>query len=277
MASAVPAPGAASPPADVAGRCFSIAVLRTDDRLVLARHSVDAPPGGAPATPPAALDWAAIAAKVAAAAVNRTRLQLDLADGGGSGGGAQVHAVVSRPKGIVVAAVCSAATSARTAFVLCDTALAQFERMFPERAVALSAAQCDSFAPLLADGLVKFNATMATVAAEDGGRVERVKRAVEDTKVTMLDNIDRALDRGAKIETIVEASADLSHNAETFQRHAHELERAMWWRNVRTKAIIAGVAALICLVLILVACGKKCLPGHSDAAARAHTSTPAPA
>ena len=258
--------------------CYGIAVIRTDDRQVLARHDNRAPPAAAAGTgaststvPP--VDWAVAATKVAAASVNRTRLQVDLADGplagpgtaavAGSSGGPQIHAVVSRPKSIAVAAVCNIDTSSRAAFVLCDTALAQFERMFPERAASLSEAQCHAFAETLAESVAKFNAAMAQVA--DDGRIDKVKRAVEMTKQTVLENIDQALERGAKIDSIVEASADLSENAQAFHRQSVELERTMWFRSVKMRLVIGGVIAVVIVVLVLTICGKKCLPGGADA------------
>lgn len=290
-------------------RCLSIAVIRLDDRQVLARYDATATsqdgdaasqPLPLPALPKFDLgDLSLVAAKVAAAAVNRTRLQLDLVDPAANSAaaqlsgqlpsgnnniaappGTQIHAVVSRPKNIAIAAVCTREASPRTAFVLCDTALAQFERMFLERASALTPAQCAaSFRATLSESVVKFNSAMVQMSAAGGGdeKIQLVKRAVEDTKAAVMENIDKALDRGAKIESIVEASAELSDNAQTFEAHSRALERNLWWKSMKMKLMVGGAAIAIVLVVLMMTCGRHCIPGRSGSdAAKKDLSAPSP-
>lgn len=263
-------------------RCITIAVLRTDDRQILARY--DVPDQSSLGIPSAiSYDWNTISQRVAAAAVNRTRLQLELvvptsdslttssASGSNkSGSSAQIHAVVSRPKNIFVACVTSGqstSTSTRSAaFVLCDSTLAEFEKMFVERTSTLSSAQCNTaFIPILSDSVAKFNAAMNQIG--DGGRskIDAIKQSVETTKQTVLENIDQAIDRGTKIDHIVAASADLSENAQGFSRATAELERTMWWKSMKIK-IMVGVAILaIILILVLVVCKGKCFGRSGEA------------
>jgi hypothetical protein len=302
-------------------RCLSVCVIRLDDRRVLVRYdanAADAPAVVAPAQSadgsaapvpavPVALprfdlgDLSSVAQKVAAASVNRTRLQLDLLDtavthlaaqlaaptAGAAAQqpsaaciappGTQIHAVVSRPKNIAVAAVCTREASPRTVFVLGDTALAQFERMFLERASSLTAEQCGAaFRDTLRDAVVKFNATMAQmgVGGEDD-RIQKVKRAVEDTKSAVLENIDRALDRGGKIESIVDASAELSENAQTFEGLSRQVERTLWWQAMRMKLAVGAVVIAVVLIVIAMTCGKKCF-GLERKASNVAPPVPAP-
>lgn len=258
-------------------RCISISVIRTDDRTILSRFDVPdqtAPPVSIPTASTITFDWNILAQRIGAAAVNKTRIQMDLvtsngtttsttgsssSNSSGSGrGSAQIHGVVSRPKNITVACICTSSTLSKTAFVLCDTALGQFEKMFVERTSTLSEAQCQAFNQNLADAVNKFNVAMAQVADDDGGRIDKIKQTVESTKGVMLENIDRALDRGAKIDSIVEASAELSENAQGFSRASAELERSMWWKSMKMKIIVCLVLLAIILVIVMLVCGGKC-------------------
>ena len=136
--------------------------------------------------------------------------------------------------------------------------------MFVERTSTLSESQCEAFDRNLADAVNKFNTAMAEVADGEGGRIDKIKQAVESTKGVMLENIDKALDRGAKIDTIVSASEELTGNAEAFSRASQDLERSMWWKSMKMKIVVCLIVVAIVLVIVLLVCGGKCFGKSGD-------------
>jgi hypothetical protein len=238
--------------------CAALAVMRLDDRVILSHCEVTS----AAARP--AFQWAECGHRVAAGAASRTRMQLDVTpvEGPAAAAGAKasdfrLHAAVSRPKGIAIMAVCRADASARLVSLLCDRMLTQFEKMFVERAAALTADMCRvAFTPTLEDAQLRFNE--ATDETSDDGRIARVHAAVDHARARTLENIDLALERGEKIDTIVEASAGLATAAEQFQDQTRTLRQAMWWRDVKTKMVVAGAVLILTGVIFYSVCGFHC-------------------
>lgn len=56
----------------------------------------------------------------------------------------------------------------------------------------------------------------------------------------MSENIERILDRGDKIELLVDKSGDLSEQALKFKRSSKQLQRKLWWHNLKLQIIIVG-------------------------------------
>lgn len=49
----------------------------------------------------------------------------------------------------------------------------------------------------------------------------------------MVESIDKVLERGERIELLVEKASLLTENTVTFRRQARTLQRALWWKNVK--------------------------------------------
>jgi len=76
-------------------------------------------------------------------------------------------------------------------------------------------------------------------------KIRRVRGEVEEVKQVMTDNIDRILERGDKIELLVDKSQDLSEQANKFKKSSTQLRRNMWWRNAKLQAIVGcGILAV---------------------------------
>lgn len=49
----------------------------------------------------------------------------------------------------------------------------------------------------------------------------------------MMDNIDRVLERGDRLEVLVDKTATMQGNTVRFKRQARRFSNTMWWRNVK--------------------------------------------
>ncbi|KAG6433070.1 hypothetical protein SASPL_104676 [Salvia splendens] len=62
----------------------------------------------------------------------------------------------------------------------------------------------------------------------------------------------QVLDRGEKIELLVDKTDNLQFQADSFQRQGRQLRRQMWLQNIRMKAMIAGIViVLLCLLWLM--------------------------
>ncbi|KAE8674203.1 VAMP722 protein [Hibiscus syriacus] len=97
---------------------------------------------------------------------------------------------------------------------------------------------------------------------EEISKLAKVKAQVSEVKGVMMENIEKVLDRGEKIELLVDKTENLHHQAQDFRSTGTKIRRKMWLQNMKIKLIVLGI--LIALILIIVLsichgfnCGKK--------------------
>jgi len=71
-------------------------------------------------------------------------------------------------------------------------------------------------------------------------KLRRVKGEIEQVKTAMIQNLDKALERGDQIETLVDRTSNLEAHATVFKKSATTLERKLWWKN-----------AWLCVLLVI--------------------------
>lgn len=49
----------------------------------------------------------------------------------------------------------------------------------------------------------------------------------------MIDNIEKVLERGGRLEMLVEKTSAMNSNSIRFKRQSRRYKNNMWWRNVR--------------------------------------------
>ncbi|XP_073118254.1 vesicle-associated membrane protein 727 [Elaeis guineensis] len=90
---------------------------------------------------------------------------------------------------------------------------------------------------------------------EEMGKLSKLKAQITEVKGIMMDNIEKVLDRGEKIELLVDKTESLQFQADSFQRQGRQLRRKMWLQNLQFKLIIAAALIAVILITWLMACG----------------------
>ena len=72
-----------------------------------------------------------------------------------------------------------------------------------------------------------------------------VKNQIEDVKSVMVENIEKVLERGEKIELLVDKTDRLNQQAFQFVSNSKKLRTAMWWKNVRWAAFLTVAGAFL--------------------------------
>ncbi|GBF93600.1 hypothetical protein Rsub_06320 [Raphidocelis subcapitata] len=91
--------------------------------------------------------------------------------------------------------------------------------------------------------------------------INRVRGEISQVKDVMIENIAKVLDRGEKLDLLVNKTELLQGEAFAFRREASRARRLMWWKNVKMWFVMAGCVAAVVLVLVMMMCGvtfKKC-------------------
>ncbi|KAI5279613.1 hypothetical protein KEM52_004333, partial [Ascosphaera acerosa] len=108
---------------------------------------------------------------------------------------------------------------------------------------------CAAFAPDLRALLHRYN----TQPPADS--LASARREIESVRDIMTENIDRVLERGERIDLLVDKTDRLGGNARDFRLRSRGLRREMWWRNARTMATLAGVLVLLVWLFVGMGCG----------------------
>ncbi|KAL9097038.1 MAG: hypothetical protein Q9165_001002 [Trypethelium subeluteriae] len=129
------------------------------------------------------------------------------------------------------------------------------------------------FAELPAYGAAAFNAVLKRLMLEFGsteaGRQDafrNVQEEIEDVRGIMSENIERVLERGERIDLLVDKTDRLGGSARDFRVRSRGLRRKMWWKNVRLMVLLVVVVIFLIYLFVGFGCGlpgwSKCV-GHS--------------
>ncbi|THU45473.1 hypothetical protein C4D60_Mb02t18300 [Musa balbisiana] len=94
---------------------------------------------------------------------------------------------------------------------------------------------------------------------EEISKLAKVQDQVSEVKGVMMENIEKVLDRGEKIELLVDKTENLRSQAQDFRQQGTKMRRKMWLQNMKIKLIVLGIIIALILIIILSVChGFKC-------------------
>uniref|UniRef100_A0A3P9H1X7 Si:ch73-234b20.5 n=1 Tax=Oryzias latipes TaxID=8090 RepID=A0A3P9H1X7_ORYLA len=92
-------------------------------------------------------------------------------------------------------------------------------------------------------------------ASGSSGKLDQVQSQVNEVKDILKDNIDKVLERGDRLNELIDKTDDLQASADSFQKTSTRVARKYWWKNIKLMIII-GVVLLVVLILIILAATK---------------------
>ncbi|EOD13309.1 hypothetical protein EMIHUDRAFT_316801 [Emiliania huxleyi CCMP1516] len=90
-------------------------------------------------------------------------------------------------------------------------------------------------------------------AAADAANVSRVEGELEEVRQVMVENIEKVLARGEKIELLVDKTEHLTHQAFQFRRTTTRVKRGMYCKSLKLNLFLC--------TLLLLAIGAAPVPG----------------
>jgi len=123
------------------------------------------------------------------------------------------------------------------------------------------------FGALPAYGAAAFNGVLKKLMVEQGttdaGKADAlrsVQSEMDGVREIMTENIERVLERGERIDLLVDKTDRLGSSAQDFRVRSRGLRRRMWWKNVRLMALLVVVVLFLIYLFVGFGCG---LPGWS--------------
>lgn len=83
----------------------------------------------------------------------------------------------------------------------------------------------------------------------------QVHRKLDDVKNVMVQNIEMVLERGEKLELLVDKTDRLNATAFTFEKSSRKLKEAMFWKKVKVYMLALSLVGFIVFIITWVACG----------------------
>jgi vesicle-associated membrane protein 7 len=125
-----------------------------------------------------------------------------------------------------------------------------------------------NFSSLPAYGAAAFNSQLKQLMVEFGttkagqnSAFKNVQSEIDSVRGIMTENIERVLERGERIDLLVDKTDRLGGSAHDFRVRSKGLRRKMWWKNVRLMVLLVVVIIFLLYLLVGIGCG---LPGKPN-------------
>ena len=123
-------------------------------------------------------------------------------------------------RGITYLAIAQQDIPQENAFKFLQEVMEKFQRYAGDSArSALAHAYDGEFGEILKNGMLR-----ATPS-----QIDTLNKDMDEVKVIMIQNIDAALQRGERMDVLLDKTDDLQTNAGTFKRQAVQIQRHMWY------------------------------------------------
>jgi vesicle-associated membrane protein 7 len=151
--------------------------------------------------------------------------------------------------------MCDDMSKRRIPFGFLDDIKQRFRTTYGEKVhTAIAFAMNEDFGRVLQKQIDFYNGPSADTFAQ-------VNNKLDDVKNVMVQNIEMVLERGEKLELLVDKTDKLQNQAFKFEKSSKKLKEAMFWKRVKLYLLVFFIIALILWIITSVACGfdyKKC-------------------
>lgn len=106
----------------------------------------------------------------------------------------------------------------------------------------------------------------------ENDKISKLKNQIDNTKDVMISNIDKVIERGEKLDVLMDKTADLQDNAFGFKNRSHKLKNVMKKRLVVIALIIVFLLLLIIFFIVWFGCG---FPAFERCKIESNNNTPA--
>lgn len=95
--------------------------------------------------------------------------------------------------------------------------------------------------------------------ADEIEKLLKVNAQVSEVKSIMLENIEKAIERGQNLTTLNDKAEDLRDSAQEFKKKGTQIRRKMWYQNMKIKLVVLAIVLFLVLIIWLSVCrGFNC-------------------
>jgi len=101
---------------------------------------------------------------------------------------------------------------------------------------------------------------MSISTPENKDAIKNAQKEIDEARGIMNENIERVLERGERMDTLIDKTGRLQGSARDFRMKGTNLQRRMWWKDVKLRIMLGGVGIVGGYLVVGAGCG---LPGES--------------
>ncbi|XP_010906728.1 vesicle-associated membrane protein 711 [Elaeis guineensis] len=158
---------------------------------------------------------------------------------------------VKRTDGITVLCMADDTAGRRIPFAFLEDIHGRFVKTYSRAChTALAYAMNDEFSRILSQQMDYYSND------PNADRINRIKGEMSQVRNVMIENIDKVLERGDRLELLVDKTTNMQGNTIRFRKQSRRFRNTVWWRNVKlTFALILLLLVIIYVVLAFVCHG----------------------
>lgn len=120
--------------------------------------------------------------------------------------------------------------------------------------------QSTNYGSLPAYGTAAFNTTLKQIMSQYNtsppqDSITAAKQEIDSVRDIMTQNIEQVLERGERLDLLVDKTDRLGGSARDFRVRSRGLRRKMWWKNVRLMVLLVVVIVFLLYLFIGFGCG----------------------
>ncbi|KAL2489561.1 Vesicle-associated membrane protein [Forsythia ovata] len=162
---------------------------------------------------------------------------------------------VKRTDGLTVLCMADDTAGRRIPFAFLEEIHQRFVRTYGRAVLSAQAyAMNDEFSRVLSQQIEYFSND------PNADRINRLKGEMSQVRNVMIENIDKVLDRGDRLELLVDKTANMQGNTFRFRKQARRFRSTVWWRNVCIWIALIFLLVVIAYVVLAFVCHGLTLP-----------------
>ncbi|XP_058743084.1 vesicle-associated membrane protein 711-like [Vicia villosa] len=162
---------------------------------------------------------------------------------------------VKRTDGLTVLCMADENAGRRIPFAFLEEIHQKFVRTYGRAVLSAQAyGMNDEFSRVLSQQMEYFSSD------PNADRINRLKGEMSQVRNVMIENIDKVLDRGDRLELLVDKAANMQGNTFRFRKQARRFRSNVWWRNVKLTIALIVVLLLIAYGVLAYVCHGPALP-----------------
>jgi len=118
----------------------------------------------------------------------------------------------------------------------------------------------ESFAYSLQTQFGEYMKSKMLFFSESKDNLQQLIGKVDETQQIMIENVEKILERGEKIEILVKKTQDMRAESSNLKSRAEQLKSKKRCENIRTKLVVSMICILILYFILVIACGGFNLP-----------------
>ncbi|CAN8273262.1 unnamed protein product [Cochlearia groenlandica] len=162
---------------------------------------------------------------------------------------------VKRTDGLTVLCMAEETSGRRIPFAFLEDIHQRFVRTYA-RAVhtAQAYAMNDEFSRVLSQQIDYYSND------PNADRINRIKGEMNQVRGVMIENIDKVLDRGERLELLVDKTTNMQGNTFRFRKQARRFRSNVWWRNCKLTVLLILLLLVIIYISVAFVCHGPTLP-----------------